>query len=154
VSLFYPIVWLIIIAFGLLFWLSVYLPAVFGAAVMLKPRSSKRRYILPTLLSPVVAIVSSVLFSLGLPLAAKSVHFLRADDVIGATNGPACYAYKYVVTIPPAIAFSPPYVSETPGTTNDYLRSHVAWLYLSDSEHAHFLKLAYPECYKEYVVAD
>jgi hypothetical protein len=97
--------------------------------------------------APVVAFIGTLLFSLALPFAAITTHALRAEDVIRATNGPAYYVFlgqsRGMIALPP-------YFIQTPQTNRDYLRSHVALLYLTDKEHVYFLKMAYPDLYDEF----
>jgi hypothetical protein len=105
------------------------------------------RYFVSGLAAPVVAFIGTLLFSLALPFAAITTHALRAEDVIRATNGPAHYVF---LGQPRGMIALPPYFAHTPQTNRDYLRSHVALLYLTDKEHVYFLKMAYPQLYEEF----
>ena len=57
----------------------------------------KSRLFLASILAPFLIGIGAQLFYLLLPYAAYSAHWLNPYDVIGATNGPAEYYYKYFV---------------------------------------------------------
>jgi hypothetical protein len=99
-------------------------------------------------LTPVLFLVSAFLFYLILPYAAISVHWLRADDVIKASNGPSFYFYRYVTSFGHPLRL-PAYYSITQQTYRDLVRTHVASIYLSDSQHYAFVKNAYPAVFSE-----
>ena len=151
-----------IVAFFSMFWLGLLVPVAFGLLYAVgfggpllivywllgtKSSASKLRYFVAAGATPIIAFIGSLLFSLLLPFAAISTHALRADDIIRATNGPAYYVF---LGQSQGMVALPPYFSKTPETNTDYLRSHVALLYLSDEEHVYFLKMAYPELYDEF----
>ena len=83
-----------------------------------------------------------------LQYAAFTTHWLRADDVIRATNGPAAVAYsvalKYL-TPAPARGF----YSEVSRTDRERLRNHVASYYLGRLEESHYVEAAYPDLYDQ-----
>ena len=152
-----------VFAFFSIFWLGLLAPVAFcllygvgfGGPLLLvfwlvgtKSLPSKLRYLCAGLAAPIIALLGSFIFSLVLPFAAISTHALRAEDIIRATNGPAYYVFAYFGSS--SFIALPPYFSETPQTTTDYLRSHVALLYLTNKEHVYFLKMAYPELYEEF----
>jgi hypothetical protein len=150
-------------AFFSVFWLGLLVPLAFGilyaagfsgplfATFWLLGKSvpSKKRYLISALAAPLFALIGSLLFSLFLPLASLSTHWLRAEDVIRATNGPAYYVFGYFGSSKYLVAL-PPYASRTPGTVRDLLRCHVAYVYLGERQHSQFLKMAYPEIYEQY----
>jgi hypothetical protein len=151
-----------VFAFFSVFWLGLLVPLAFcllyavgfGGPLLIvywilgtKSQPSRLRYFVSATAAPIVAFIGTLLFSLALPLAAITTHALRAEDVIKATNGPAYYVFlgqsRGMIALPP-------YFTSTPQTNRDYLRSHVALLYLTDKEHVYFLKMAYPELYQEF----
>jgi len=133
------------IVVSLLYAVGLGLPMLLGVLIAgFKSSPSKIRLVLATLSVPFLCLLGSLLFSLLLPFAAFTVHWLRADDVIRATNGPAYYIFGYFGSSRAMVAL-PPYFPKTPQTAQDYLRTHVAYLYLSDREHAYFLQRQYPE---------
>ncbi len=153
-----------VFAFFSVFWLGLLVPLAFGLLYFVgigglllltfwtlgtKSQPTKLRYFTSALAAPVIALIGSLLFSLLLPFASLSTHWLRAEDVIRATNGPAYYVFGYFGSSRAMVAL-PPYVSQTPETTRDLLRCHVAYVYLGESQHAYFLKMAYPAIYDDY----
>jgi hypothetical protein len=151
-----------VFAFFSVFWLGLLVPLAFcllyavgfGGPLLIvywilgaKSQPSRLRYFISATAAPVVAFVGTLLFSLALPFAAITTHALRAEDVIRATNGPAHYVF---ICQSRGMIALPPYFPQTPQTTTDYLRSHVALLYLTDTEHVYFLKMAYPDLYDEF----
>ncbi|HEY5505567.1 MAG TPA: hypothetical protein VIK28_10460 [Sedimentisphaerales bacterium] len=153
-----------IFAFFSIFWLGLLVPLAFGLLYFVgvggplfltfwivgtKSPPTKLRYFTSALATPFIALIGSLLFSILLPFAALSTHWLRAEDVIRATNGPAYYVFAYFGSSRGMVAL-PPYVSQTPETTRDLLRCHVAYVYLGEREHADFLKTAYPAIYEDY----
>lgn len=141
--------WLAILtpfAFCFLYAVGIGLP-LFLVMLMLGNRPRWWRYVLASATAPLVATIGTLVFSFALPFAALSTHWLRAEDVIKATDGPAYFAFAFV---PQGLVALPPYSPKTPATTKDYLRSHVALIYLGKSEHDFFLHEAYPELYDEF----
>lgn len=142
-------IFLVPLAFSLLYTLGIGIPLVcmfwlFGR----KSSPSKLRYVSLVLGAPIIFFIGTLLFSVVLPFAAISTHALRAEDVIRASNGPPYYVFACLV--PQGMVALPPYISKTPQTTRDYLRSHVALMYLTNREHVHFLEKAYPELKDEF----
>jgi len=81
------------------------------------------------------------------PIAAISVHWLDADDVIRATNGPACFMYRYISQWFQPFTM-PKYVDEVRNLDEKaILRIHVASVYLSSKQHGKFLYYSYPAIY-------
>ena len=106
------------------------------------------RYALAALLSPLAALLGSICFVLLLPYGSLVTHWLRAEDVIRATNGPAYYVFSWFGSSR-AVVSLPKYIDKTPGGSQDLLRCHVASTYLSDDEHVRFVRLSYPAIYDE-----
>lgn len=151
-----------VFAFISVFWLGLLVPIAFcllyavgfGGPLLfvywilgIKSQPTRLRYFASALAAPVVAFIGTLLFSVALPFAAITTHALRAEDVIRATNGPAHYVFlgqsRGMIALPP-------YFTRTPQTNRDYLRTHVALLYLSGKEHVRFLKIAHPGLYDEF----
>jgi S1-C subfamily serine protease len=128
------------LAASVLYAIGFFLPWL-AVVSIIGDRPSWWRWLLGALAAPPIALVGSIVFSLVLPFAALTTHWCRAEDVIGATNGPAYYAFMAVNRM---LAPVPDYYERTPGTFRDYLRCHVAFYYLSESEQQRFLNLAYP----------
>ena len=128
------------LAASVLYAIGLFLPWL-AVASIIGDRPSWWRRLLGAIAAPVIALVGSIVFSFVLPFAALTTHWSRAEDVIGATNGPAYYAF---IAASRMLAPVPDYFKKTPGTLTDYLRCHVAFYYLSESEQQRFLSLAYP----------
>ena len=152
-------------AFFTTFILAIYIPIVFGiiyaigfvfptigvlAIVGFKDNVSKIRLWLSALAAPIIFLIASYLFYLVLPYAAYSTHWLYAEDVIRATNGPPEYFYRYIVE-PFTPLILPRYVEEI-GFDNfspkERLRSHAALIYLGQKQFTFFVYKSYPEEYK------
>jgi hypothetical protein len=145
--------WLTFI-FWILFAISFQIPLLltFLSLGVKTERPTKLRYAISTLLAPIIALVGSLVFGVVHPFAALATHGLPARDVIRATNGPAYYVFGWTVS-----AWSvalPRYVHQTPERTQDYLRVHVAYVYLSEEDQAAYVKVAYPEVYESLATAD
>ena len=137
-----------LIAFGLLNFIGVLAPLWLTTAIAdSKAYRSKVRLVISAIIAPVAAIGGTYIFSLVLPFAALTAHMLDADAIIRATNGPA--RIVFLANGSGMIAL-PPYYEKTPQTYTDKIRSHVALLYLRDSDHDNFLKMAYPNLYSEF----
>jgi S1-C subfamily serine protease len=128
------------LAASVLYAIGLFLPW-FAVVSIIGDKPSWWRRLLGAVAAPVIALVGSIVFSFVLPFAAMTTHWSRAEDVIGATNGPAYYAFMAASRM---LAPVPDYFKKTPGTFTDYLRCHVAFYYLSESEQRRFLSLAYP----------
>ena len=146
------------------FALGFYLPLVFGVLCLAgpilsfaapifiavgsieSPRVSRTRLAIGAMLAPVASLLSYMLFLWLLPFATISTHWLAAEDVIRATNGPPASSYHFVLKHIVHL----PIRSELVGATHsdrDMLRNHVASFYLGDRAYAHFVHLAYPALY-------
>ena len=110
----------------ILFLIGVYLPYYLSFWLLGTKMPIRRlRYLLASIATPIAAIVGATLFWIVLPIAAFSVHWLRPGEVIKATNGPARYVGAISLWLP-----QPDYASRTPRTMRDYVRCHVAYVYL------------------------
>jgi heme/copper-type cytochrome/quinol oxidase subunit 4 len=115
-------------------------------------RTAKLRYAITAVLAPIFALVGSLVFSVVHPFAAFATHGLPAIDVIRATNGPAYYVFGW--TVSPWQVALPRYVHWTPERTQDYLRVHVAYVYLNSEDQTAYVRAAYPEVYEALATAD
>jgi hypothetical protein len=141
------------IVFGILYGIGIGLPVLGIISIAgFKETISKIRLTLAVIVTPFLFIIGSYLFCLALPYMAYSTHWLKAEDVIRATNGPAEYTYKYVVRwwMPQKhiIQLSPDMKSKLL-TPKEKLRAHVAAIYLGNKEIAWYLYKSYPELYNE-----
>jgi len=136
------------IVFGLMHALGVALPcyAVFRMAIEKHGRTNWRRIWNTAVVTPFVFLAATYVFASLLPIAAKSVHWLDADDVIRATNGPACLVYRYVSTWAQVYEM-PSYAERVKQDDKAALRMHVATVYLSGRQEGKFLYFAYPDIY-------
>jgi hypothetical protein len=147
-----PLGFYVPIVFGLLFMLGVGLPClavVFVAAGNLKNEAVSRvRLWLAALLAPFFMAAGYAVFFFALEYGALSTHWLRARDVIGATNGPAEFVYSHGLgrLMPLPVAGE---LTRVVRTDRDMLRAHVASYYLGRNEYARYIREAYPELYKE-----
>lgn len=137
------------IIFGLLYFLGVGLPMLSMVPILGKSeRLTFGRGLAASVALPVICLVGSLLFDLALPYAGWTLHWLRARDVIRATNGPAAIVYRYVASVGTPTSL-PRFFDRTPQTPKDLLRCHVAGTYLGDNELGYFVAHQYPELYKE-----
>ena len=141
-SLFYSGVFLFVpIEFSILFALGFALPLFLN---LLLVGDRWWRNLLACLAAPVLALLGSVIFGFLLPVAAGvTTQHLRADDIIRSTNGPAYFAFVCLLT--KIDADVPPLFAQTPMTPRDYLRTHVAMVYLGKNQQLEFVEKAYPE---------
>lgn len=143
-SLYVPIV------FGLLYFIGVGLPLLLTLRVafgsLSSPKATRGRLVLGSLIAPLNAVGAYFAFFWLLQFAAFTVHWLRADDVIGATNGPAAVTYSVVLKhfMPLPIKG---YYTDVTQTDRDMLRNHVASYYLGWRAEARYVRLAYPDLY-------
>ncbi|MEX1185824.1 MAG: hypothetical protein WEA80_04485 [Gemmatimonadaceae bacterium] len=144
-SLYIPIV------FGLLYGIGIVLPlfvSVWLAFGGLKaPKISMPRLMLGALLTPFTLGLGYVAFFWLLQYGAMSVHWLRASDVIGATNGPALASYSVALKHFLPLPISGIYTEVTQNDT-DMLRNHVASFYLGRQAEARYVREAYPALYQ------
>lgn len=152
-------------AFFSLFLLALYIPIVFGilyavgfslplllnfwvTGLMKNKKITKVRLFFSAVLTPFFCLIGTYIFLWVLPYAGYTTHWLKAEDVIRASNGPAWVYYKYAGS-----HFMP---IETPGYTEEvgtdlktFYRNHIASVYLSDRQHMRYIKYAYPDFYKK-----
>ena len=137
------------IVFGLLYAIGIGLPML--SLFPLLGRSERMTFgrgLLASVVLPVVCILSSFLFHLVLPYAGWTVHWLKARDVIRASNGPSAFMFHYFAAIgTPTIL--PGFFDQTPHQPRDLLRCHMAAVYLGDRGKAYFVAKQYPELFKE-----
>jgi hypothetical protein len=145
-SIFYLGIFILVpLAFTILFVVGFSLPLFLVYLISGGEKPHWWRYALASISAPLLALLGSMLFGLLLPIAAGlTTHHLRGEDIIRATNGPAYYVFAYLVADIERVDV-PKYFRLTPRSPEDYLRTHVASFYLSDSEHKEFLEKAYPE---------
>ncbi len=141
------------IVFGVLYGIGLGLPILGIAAIagFFRNTTSKTRLLLASIAAPFLLFIGSFLFFLILPYAAYSVHWLRAEDVIRATNGPAEYYYKYVAHWETQRSLQQ-YGQDTGLgnlTSKEQLRIHVATTYLGRKQLAYYVYEAYPEYAKQ-----
>ena len=143
-----PLGFYVPIVFGILFVICLLFPVGLciwiGVGFSEKSKISKLRILMASVLAPFVFALGTYLFFQALPLAAKSIHWLDARDVIRASNGPAYFTYKYVTQWGMPLEF-PRYTSKIAKSEKEIYRSHVAIIYLSDHQHARYINHAYPE---------
>lgn len=145
----FPLALYVPIVFGLLYFIGIGLPMLSLAPILGKSeRLTFGRGLAASVALPVACLIGSLLFHLLLPYAGWTLHWLRAKDVIRATNGPAALVYKYVASIGTPTSV-PRFFDRTPQTPRDLLRCHVAGLYLGDRELGYFVAHQYPELYRE-----
>ena len=88
------------IVFGILYALGVGLPMLVSVLIFAKDTTIKKwKCALWAVLLPFCFSIGSFLFYKALPLAAWTVHWVNAADVMRATHGPAFYTYKYFAMI-------------------------------------------------------
>jgi hypothetical protein len=145
-AIYIPIVFCILYAIGL------GLPLLGTLAIAgFKESPSKMRLWLSALAAPIIFLVGNYLFYFVLPYAAYSTHWLNAEDVIRATNGPPDYFYRDAVE--PLARLKFPHFAEEIGldkmSAKERLRAHVAVLYLSKIECVYYISKAYPAYFEE-----
>jgi len=87
------------IVFGILYAVGFALPLLGAMSIGMREQLTKAKMFLVCLLTPVGCLLGSYLFALILPYAAISVHWVKAKDVIRATNGPAYYFHRLAVDV-------------------------------------------------------
>ncbi len=139
------------IVFGILYFIGIGLPVLpIMAMLKNKKRMTFGRGLAASIVLPIACIISSFLFYWALPFAGKTVGWLKVKDVIKATNGPPALIFKYFSSqLTPTRM--PRFFYETPKEDIDFLRCHVASIYVSDKKLGYFLKHQYPEIYEKAV---
>lgn len=137
------------IVFGLLYFIGIGLPMLSLVPILGKSeRLTFGRGLAASVALPVACVIGSLLFYLVLPYAGWTVHWLRARDVIRATNGPTALVYRYFASVGTPTRV-PGFFDRTPQTSQDLLRCHVAGIYLGDGQMGYFVAHQYPELYRE-----
>ena len=145
----FPLALYVPIIFGLMLFLGVGIPMSSLSLIFGKTSDfSAARGVLASILLPVVCILCSFIFYWALPYAGWTVHWLKAKDVIRATNGPTAIVYSYFAAFGTPIIL-PGFYDQTPQTQLDHLRCHVATVFLSDAQMGYFVKHQYPELYEK-----
>lgn len=147
------------------FWLSLYVPIVFGILYFIgvglpflpisfiigkSDNVSFDKGVILAIVFPIICLISTFLFFFILPYAAWTIRWVNPNDVIKATNGPAAVVYRYV-TSPYSPTMLPEIFEQTPQKDIDLLRCHVAAIYLGNQEFWYFLKLQYPNIYQNLI---
>jgi hypothetical protein len=148
----FPLAIYIPIVFGVLCGVGVVLPLLFTLRMafhnLKDPVVSQARLVLGSIVAPANMLGGYFLFFWLLTYAGKTVHWLRAEDVIGATNGPALFVYqhalKYAMPLPVV-----GYYQDVTASDRDMLRNHVASFYLGERAEARYVKLSYPTLYEK-----
>lgn len=149
-SIFYIGIFILVpLAFSILYALGFAVPFGLALLIVVGERPPWWRYALAVITAPIFALLGSLLFFLLLPTAVKfTTYHLRGEDLIRSTNGPAYYVFTYLVADIEKVGV-PSYFYQTPMTSRDYLRTHVAITYLSPDEHEDFVEHAYPQIAEE-----
>ncbi len=142
------LVFYIPIVFGILYFIGIGLPMLPAMAILKhNERLTFGRGLAASVVLPIACIVCSFLFYWALPIAGKTVGWLRVKDVMKATNGPPAVIYKYF-TSPFTPTMLPGFFEDTPEKDIDLLRCHVAAVYVSDKKLGYFVKHQYPDIYE------
>lgn len=146
-----PLSFYVPIIFGILYFIGIGLPLLLTMAILKNQnRITFGRGIAASIVLPVSCIVCSFLFYWALPIAGKTVSWLSVKDVMKATNGPPALVYKYF-TFPFTPTLVPGFFEDTPQKDIDFLRCHIASVYVSDKKRGYFLKHQYPDIYAKAV---
>jgi len=156
----YP--WQSIRAFISSIGLSVYVPIIFAALAVLtvgvpifvarkiagpSARPRMTRLVLAAVVFPFLCLLGSwFYYSIGLPLGARSVHWLHPGDVLRAANGPTYLVFKYVAMPLTPLSFPVP-GDQLPSSDLALLRLHIASTYMNARKEAWVLMTAYPDLY-------
>jgi hypothetical protein len=139
------------IIFGILYFIGIGLPLIPTMAILKnQERMTFMRGLAASIVLPVSCIICSYLFYWALPIAGKTVNWVNVKDVIKATNGPPALIYHYF-TSPFTPTIVPGFFEDTPKKDIDFLRCHVAAVYLSEKKLGYFVKYQYPEIYEKAV---
>ena len=143
VSLYFPLVFLVLVLIGL---------GIPSASLLFYKSMKKYPFIgggLTFIAAPILSVAGTFLFFSLLPLAARTVGWLRVDDVIRATNGPTALVFRYLVA-PYQVLTLPRFYKDTPQQDVDLLRSHVAMVFLREDNMPYFVSKQYPTLYEAY----
>lgn len=135
------------IVFGILAAIGIGVPMVIVALIAGDPdQPSKMRIACAAIAAPVACLASGWLYYLVLPLGAWTTHWLRAEDVVRAGNGPARYCFTYVTEQLTPIEY--PQFAHDIGlermTPQERMRAHLVTMYCSDSEYSRYVHAVYP----------
>lgn len=148
----FPLAFYVPIVFGLLCLAGFVLPLLLTLAIafqgLASPVVTKSRLLLGALVAPVNMVGGYILFFWLLTYAGMTVHWLRGEDVIGATNGPALFIYEHGLKYGLPLPVAGHYQNVTQ-SDQDMLRNHVASFYLGNQPEAKYVKQAYPSLYEK-----
>jgi hypothetical protein len=113
---------------GGLYFVGIGLPSAVLLQVLKKDNTASR--VASFVLTPILFAVGYALYFAVLPLAAWTIHWLPARDVIRSANGPAAVFYQVVVE-PDIPRIGPRLLIQAGKTAKDRLRAHVVASYLS-----------------------
>ena len=135
------------IVFGLLCAIGIGLPLLIVLAIAgLNTPRRVTRLLGAAVAAPLAMLLSTHLYFLVLPYAAYSTHWLKASDLIAATNGPSEYFYEYVLE--PILPLAEQEIvgesARIPLTSKERLRMHVARTYLGEEKFLFYLRKTYP----------
>jgi hypothetical protein len=140
VSLYLPLVILVLVLIGL---------GIPSASLLFYQSMKKHPFLggaLTCIAAPILCVAGTFLFFSLLPLAARTVGWLRVDDVIRATNGPTAIVFRYLVA-PYQVLTLPRFYKDTPQKDVDLIRSHVAAVFLNPDNIPYFVSRQYPSLY-------
>jgi hypothetical protein len=137
------------IVFGLLYALGIGAPILLISLIAgMEKVESKKRLLLSCVAAPFVLLVFNYLFFFGLSYAAYSIHWLNANDVIGTTNGPSEYFFRYVCETGTPLEL-PKFLTD--GVilerlhAKGRLRAHIAAVYLGKKQFEYYVETTFPE---------
>jgi hypothetical protein len=137
------------IVFGILYFIGIGPPLLLAMAILKgQERMTFGRGLAASVAIPIAGIISSLIFYWALPIAGGTVGWLKVKDVMKATNGPPALIYKHF-TSPFTPTMLPSFIEETPQKDIDFLRCHVAAVYVSDKKIGYFVKNQYPDIYEK-----
>lgn len=137
------------LVFGVLYAVSFSLPLLANfwiTGLMRNEKWTRFRLFLSAIMTPFFCGIGSYIFLLALPYVGYTTHWLKAENVIRASNGPAWVYFKYIGShlIP---LQTPGYTDEVGNDLKTLYRNHIASVYLSDEQHMRFIKYEYPDFY-------
>lgn len=137
------------IVFGCLNIIVVGLPVIAVLAIAGDAPNTARRF-LASIMAPALCVLGTAGFYFLLPYAALTTHWVPAEPLIRATNGPSTIVYEYVVDqlLPLHYAGFAREVGVEEMNAKERLRAHVVGLYCGKKQAREYVKLAYPEYYE------
>lgn len=124
------------IVFGIIYALGFALPLLGILFAGMREPVTKAKMLLLCVLAPVGCLFGSYLFTMILPYAAMSIHWLKVRDVIRSTNGPAYYFHKYAVDV-----WNPMDLFVDDDQRNQSLREHIGSLYFGKKQKASYQRI-------------